>query len=107
MPPEEIGFHLAIRSEIDIHAPREIVWDWLYRPQEWKPSIVSLERVAGGRPVRLVARPRSASPAEGSSSRHSYHQQLLVDAARAPSGKKTGGRAKARWRSRSASRTFV
>ena len=47
MPPEEIGFHLAIRSEIDIHAPREIVWDWLYRPQEWKPSIVSLERLEG------------------------------------------------------------
>ncbi|MGC4082490.1 MAG: 2-oxoglutarate dehydrogenase E1 component [Vicinamibacterales bacterium] len=53
-----------------------------------------LERAAGGRPVRLIARPRSASPAEGSSARHSHHQQLLVDAALAPLPKKAHGRSK-------------
>jgi 2-oxoglutarate dehydrogenase E1 component len=35
---------------------------------------------AGGRPVRVVARPRSASPAEGSAARHARQQQLLIDA---------------------------
>ena len=36
---------------------------------------------AGGRPVRKVARPRSASPAEGSAARHATNQQALVDRA--------------------------
>ncbi len=40
-----------------------------------------LQEAAGGRPVRRVARPRSASPAEGSASRHSLAQQMLVDQA--------------------------
>ena len=52
-----------------------------------------LEEAAHGRPVRLIARPRSASPAEGSSTRHTRHQQLLVEAALAPDGKKAPGRA--------------
>jgi 2-oxoglutarate dehydrogenase E1 component len=56
-------------------------WDFL-RP--------NLEAAAGGRPVRLIARPRSASPAEGSSSRHAHHQQILIDAALSPAAKKTG-----------------
>jgi 2-oxoglutarate dehydrogenase E1 component len=47
-------------------------WDYV-RPH--------LAEVAGGRPVRLIARPRSASPAEGSAARHSRQQQALVDAA--------------------------
>ena len=47
-------------------------WDFI-RPH--------LAEVAGGRPVRLIARPRSASPAEGSAARHSRQQQALVDAA--------------------------
>ena len=50
-----------------------------------------LERAANGRPVRLVARPRSASPAEGSSARHAHHQQILIDAALAPEPKKAPG----------------
>jgi 2-oxoglutarate dehydrogenase E1 component len=48
------------------------VWDFI------RPSLVS---VAGGRPVRRVARPRSASPAEGSASRHALNQQAIVDQA--------------------------
>jgi 2-oxoglutarate dehydrogenase complex dehydrogenase (E1) component-like enzyme len=47
-------------------------WDFI-RPH--------LEEVAGGRPVRGVARPRSASPAEGSAGRHATNQLALVDRA--------------------------
>jgi len=54
-----------------------------------------LERAANGRPVRLVARARSASPAEGSSARHARHQQILIDAALAPEAKKAQARVKA------------
>ena len=53
-----------------------------------------LERAASGRPVRRIARPRSASPAEGSSARHAHHQQLLIDAALSPMAKKGQGRSK-------------
>jgi len=59
-------------------------WDFI------RPHLVEL---AGGRPVRAIARPRSASPAEGSAARHTRQQQLLIDAAFA--GPKTPtGRAK-------------
>jgi 2-oxoglutarate dehydrogenase E1 component len=51
-------------------------WDFL-RPH--------LEEAAHGRPVRVIARPRSASPAEGSAARHARQQQLLIDAAFAAS----------------------
>ena len=54
-----------------------------------------LEEAANGRPVRLVARPRSASPAEGSAARHSRHQQILIETALAPPPQKTPGRARA------------
>jgi 2-oxoglutarate dehydrogenase complex dehydrogenase (E1) component-like enzyme len=40
-----------------------------------------LVEAAGGRPVRAIARPRSASPAEGSAARHGRQQRLLIDAA--------------------------
>src|SRR5262245_37973874 len=50
-------------------------WDFI------RPYLVE---AAAGRPVRLVARPRSASPAEGSAARHARQQQLLIDAAFAP-----------------------
>jgi 2-oxoglutarate dehydrogenase E1 component len=53
-----------------------------------------LENAANGRPVRLIARPRSASPAEGSAARHARQQQRLVEAAFAPLARKTAGRAK-------------
>jgi len=58
-------------------------WDFL------RPHLVE---AAGGRPVRLIARPRSASPAEGSAARHARQQQLLIDAAFTPS--KSAARAK-------------
>jgi 2-oxoglutarate dehydrogenase E1 component len=47
-------------------------WDFI-RPH--------LLEAAGGRPVRSIARPRSASPAEGSAARHARQQQLLVESA--------------------------
>jgi len=53
-----------------------------------------LERAANGRPVRLIARPRSASPAEGSSARHAHHQQILIDAALAAPSRKSQVRAR-------------
>jgi len=47
-------------------------WDFI-RPH--------LQEVGGGRPLRRVARPRSASPAEGSAARHALNQQALVSQA--------------------------
>ena len=47
-------------------------WDFI------RPHLVE---VSGGRPVKRVARPRSASPAEGSAARHALNQQALVNAA--------------------------
>ena len=52
-----------------------------------------LAEAAGGRPVHVIARPRSASPAEGSAARHARQQQLLIEAAFA-SSKTSAGRAK-------------
>src|SRR4029078_2506492 len=59
-------------------------WDFI------RPYLVA---AAGGRPVRVIARPRSASPAEGSAARHARQQQLLVESAFAAS-KGAGGRTK-------------
>jgi len=47
-------------------------WDFI-RPH--------LREVSGGRAVRHVTRPRSASPAEGSAARHALNQQVLVNLA--------------------------
>jgi 2-oxoglutarate dehydrogenase complex dehydrogenase (E1) component-like enzyme len=47
-------------------------WDFI-RPH--------LRELSGGRAVRHVARPRSASPAEGSAARHALNQQVLVNLA--------------------------
>ena len=47
-------------------------WDFI-RPH--------LQEVSSGRSVRHVARPRSASPAEGSAARHALNQQALVNIA--------------------------
>ena len=54
----------------------------------------NIAAAAAGRQVRLIARPRSASPAEGSSSRHTHHQQILVEAALAPTVQKAPGRSR-------------
>jgi 2-oxoglutarate dehydrogenase E1 component len=56
-------------------------WDFI------RPHLVE---AAAGRPVRVIARPRSASPAEGSAARHARQQQLLLDAAFAGSTTTTG-----------------
>ena len=47
----------------------------------WEFIRPHLTEVASGRTVTRVARPRSASPAEGSAARHAKNQQLLVDKA--------------------------
>jgi 2-oxoglutarate dehydrogenase E1 component len=47
----------------------------------WEFIRPHLTEVASGRPVRRVARPRSASPAEGSAARHALNQQALVNQA--------------------------
>ncbi len=47
-------------------------WDFI------RPHLIE---VSGGLPVKRVARPRSASPAEGSAARHALNQQALVNAA--------------------------
>jgi len=64
----------------------EIVW-----VQEEPENMGALEFIrpylveaANDRPVRTIARPRSASPAEGSAARHARQQQALVEAAFAP-----------------------
>jgi 2-oxoglutarate dehydrogenase E1 component len=57
-------------------------WDFI------RPHLVE---AGGGRPVRAIARPRSASPAEGSAARHARQQQQLIEASFAPA--KTAGRA--------------
>jgi 2-oxoglutarate dehydrogenase E1 component len=44
----------------------------------WEYVRPHLQDVAGGRTVRRLARPRSASPAEGSAARHAMNQQALI-----------------------------
>jgi len=69
-------------------AAEEIVW-----VQEEPENMGALDfirpflvEVAGGRPVRAVARPRSASPAEGSAARHARQQQVIIETAFAKPG---------------------
>jgi len=42
-----IEFDLVIRSEVEINAALPVVWNYLSRVQEWKPSVTSVERVQG------------------------------------------------------------
>ena len=60
-------------------------WDFI------RPHLVE---AAGGRAVRAIARPRSASPAEGSAARHARQQQLLIEAAFAPSTSRVASRSR-------------
>ena len=63
----------------------------------WEFIRPHLIEVSGSRTVRRVARPRSASPAEGSAARHAKNQQLLVDKAfGAPAGSEVNVEKKAR-----------
>jgi len=47
----------------------------------WEFVRPHLIEVSNGRTVRRIARPRSASPAEGSAARHTLNQQALVNQA--------------------------
>ncbi len=44
----------------------------------WEFVRSHLQEVSDGRTVRRVARPRSATPAEGSAARHAHYQQVLI-----------------------------
>jgi len=85
-----------LRALLDAYASaQEIVWVQ-EEPENmgaWDFIRPHLLEAAGGRPVRAIARPRSASPAEGSAARHARQQQQLIEAAFAAS-KASGGRAR-------------
>ncbi len=62
MSAPAVEFHLALRCEVAIDATPATIWNWLERPQDWKPSIVALERVSGtpgaeGERLRVAQRP--------------------------------------------------
>jgi 2-oxoglutarate dehydrogenase E1 component len=91
VPAQNLGAALDGYARAD-----EIVW-MQEEPENmgaWDFIRPHLVEAAAGRPVRVIARPRSASPAEGSASRHARQQQLLIDAVFAPSAI-AQGRAKA------------
>ncbi len=84
-----------LRAMLDVYPQAdEIVWAQ-EEPENmgaWDFIRPHLEEVSGGRTVRRVARPRSASPAEGSVSRHAAAQQALVSQAYGePARAKAGG----------------
>ncbi len=81
--------------------PNAIEVVWVQEEPEnmgaWEFIRPHLIEVSGSRTVRRVARPRSASPAEGSAARHAKNQQLLVDKAfGAPAGSEVNVEKKAR-----------
>jgi 2-oxoglutarate dehydrogenase E1 component len=53
-----------------------------------------LREASGGRSVSRIARPRSASPAEGSAARHALNQQALVNQAYGIPGSKVAAKAR-------------
>ena len=73
-----------LRAMLEAYAnAEEIVWVQ-EEPENmgaWDFIRPHLTEVSGSRPVRRVARPRSASPAEGSAARHALNQQALVNQA--------------------------
>ena len=78
VPMRDLRVMLEWYTEAD-----EIVWVQ-EEPENmgaWEFVRTPLQDVAGGRPLRRVARPRSASPAEGSAARHAINQQALVEQA--------------------------
>jgi 2-oxoglutarate dehydrogenase E1 component len=85
-----------LRALLDAYpSAQEIIW-MQEEPENmgaWDFIRPHLGDAAAGRPVRVIARPRSASPAEGSAARHARQQQLLIEAAFAAS-KTTSARAR-------------
>jgi 2-oxoglutarate dehydrogenase E1 component len=73
-----------LRAAIDAFpSAQEVVWVQ-EEPENmgaWEFIRPHLHEVSSGRTVRRVARPRSASPAEGSAARHAVNQQMLVNQA--------------------------
>jgi 2-oxoglutarate dehydrogenase E1 component len=73
-----------LRAAIDAYPNAdEVVWVQ-EEPENmgaWEFIRPHLQEVSSGRTVRRIARPRSASPAEGSAARHALNQQILVDQA--------------------------
>jgi 2-oxoglutarate dehydrogenase E1 component len=81
-----------LRALLERYAGAEVVWVQ-EEPENmgyWDFMQPHLVEAAAGRTVRVIARPRSASPAEGSAARHARQQQLLIQAAL--EGRTTGGR---------------
>ena len=78
-----------LRALIDQYPnAQEVVWIQ-EEPENmgaWEFIRPHLNEVSSGRTVRRIARPRSASPAEGSSARHALNQQFLIDQAFAAPG---------------------
>jgi 2-oxoglutarate dehydrogenase E1 component len=70
-----------LRAAIDAYPEAgEVVWVQ-EEPENmgaWEFMRPILQDVSNGRMVRRVARPRSASPAEGSAARHTLNQQSLI-----------------------------
>ena len=60
----------------------------------WEFVRPHLHEVSGKRAVKHVARPRSASPAEGSAARHAINQQAIVDQAFGVAPRKDGATAR-------------
>jgi 2-oxoglutarate dehydrogenase E1 component len=85
-----------LRALFDGYASaQEIVW-MQEEPENmgaWDFIRPHLLEASGGRPVRVIARPRSASPAEGSAARHARQQQILIESVFA-SSPAPAGRAK-------------
>jgi 2-oxoglutarate dehydrogenase E1 component len=73
-----------LRAALDAYGNAdEVVWVQ-EEPENmgaWEFIRPHLTEVAAGRTVRHVARPRSASPAEGSAARHAANQQVLINQA--------------------------
>jgi 2-oxoglutarate dehydrogenase E1 component len=70
-----------LRAAIDAYPEAgEVVWVQ-EEPENmgaWEFVRPFLQELSGGRAVRRIARPRSASPAEGSAARHGRNQQALI-----------------------------
>jgi 2-oxoglutarate dehydrogenase E1 component len=57
----------------------------------WEFVRPSIEALAAGRKVAVLARPRSSSPAEGSAARHAQNQEELLRKALSPVGASVAG----------------
>jgi 2-oxoglutarate dehydrogenase E1 component len=76
-------------------------WVWIQEEPEnmgpWNFCRPYLEQILAGRvPLRLISRPASSSPAEGSNNLHTYNQRQLVERAYAAVGEKNGRKGSAK-----------